>query len=160
ARAARDARAAGRLAIAATADPLFTDDCLSALLLARDPGLITDLATRLLAPLDDLPSRTRERLAETLLYWLSLRGQRGLIAEHLHIHPQTVRYRVNQLRDLFGPSLEDPDIRFDLELVLRAGVAATAGTPRTAATAGTDIAGAPVQTVETPKTVDRVVLAG
>lgn len=126
ARGARDARDAGRLTTtsAATADPLFTDEYLSALLLARDPDLVTDLATRLLAPLDNLPSRTRERLAETLLHWLSLRGQRGLIAERLHIHPQTVRYRVNQLRDLFGPGLEDPDIRFDLELVLRAGAAA------------------------------------
>ncbi|MCL9758388.1 helix-turn-helix domain-containing protein [Frankia sp. AiPa1] len=123
ARFARDARAAGRLAAAAAADPLFTDEHLSALLLARDPGLVTDLATRLLAPFDGLPHRTRERLAETLLQWLSLRGQRGLIAERLHIHPQTVRYRVNQLRDLFGPSLEDPDTRFDLELVLRASAA-------------------------------------
>ncbi|KJE19852.1 PucR C-terminal helix-turn-helix domain [Frankia torreyi] len=125
ARFARDARSAGRLAAAGAADPLFTDEHLSALVLARDPGLVTDLATRLLAPLDGLPSRTRERLAETLLHWLSLRGQRGLIAERLHIHPQTVRYRVNQLRELFGPCLEDPDVRFDLELVLRAGATAT-----------------------------------
>ncbi|THJ75202.1 helix-turn-helix domain-containing protein [Candidatus Frankia alpina] len=125
ARFARDARSAGRLAGAVATDPLFTDEHLSALVLARDPGLVTDLATRLLAPLDGLPSRTRERLAETLLHWLSLRGQRGLIAERLHIHPQTVRYRVNQLRELFGPCLEDPDVRFDLELVLRAGATGT-----------------------------------
>ncbi len=129
ARFARDARSAGRLAAAGAADPLFTDEHLSALVLARDPGLVTDLATRLLAPLDGLPSRTRERLAETLLHWLSLRGQRGLIAERLHIHPQTVRYRVNQLRELFGPCLEDPDVRFDLELVLRAGATAPRAEP-------------------------------
>ncbi|WP_462202840.1 helix-turn-helix domain-containing protein [Frankia sp. CcWB3] len=123
ARFACDARSAGRLRGIAAADPLFTDEHLSALLLASDPGLITDLASRRLAPLDGLPCRTRERLAETLLHWLTLRGQRGLIAERLHIHPQTVRYRVNQLRELFGPCLEDPDTRFDLELVLRAGAA-------------------------------------
>ncbi|WP_261556928.1 helix-turn-helix domain-containing protein [Frankia tisae] len=137
ARFARDARSAGRLAGAVAADPLFTDEHLSALVLARDPGLVTDLATRLLAPLDGLPSRTRERLAETLLHWLSLRGQRGLIAERLHIHPQTVRYRVNQLRELFGPCLEDPDVRFDLELVLRAG-ATGAGTGTEPAAASND----------------------
>jgi len=136
ARCARDARAAGRLTGVDGADPLFTDEHLSALLLARDPGLVTDLATRRLAPLDGLPGRTRERLAETLLHWLSLRGQRGLIAERLHVHPQTVRYRVNQLRELFGPCLEDPDVRFDLELVLRAGAAhahAASPAPSTAA---------------------------
>ncbi|WP_261574910.1 helix-turn-helix domain-containing protein [Frankia gtarii] len=136
ARFARDARSAGRLAGAVAADPLFTDEHLSALVLARDPGLVTDLATRLLAPLDGLPSRTRERLAETLLHWLSLRGQRGLIAERLHIHPQTVRYRVNQLRELFGPCLEDPDVRFDLELVLRAGATGTGTEPAAASDDG------------------------
>ncbi|WP_232291779.1 helix-turn-helix domain-containing protein [Frankia sp. QA3] len=136
ARFARDARSAGRLAGAGAADPLFTDEHLSALVLARDPGLVTDLAARLLAPLDGLPSRTRDRLAETLLHWLSLRGQRGLIAERLHIHPQTVRYRVNQLRELFGPCLEDPDVRFDLELVLRAGATATRAEPAAASDGG------------------------
>ncbi|WP_248836806.1 helix-turn-helix domain-containing protein [Frankia sp. AgKG'84/4] len=137
ARFARDARSGGRLPAAAGADPLFTDEHLSALLLARDPALVADLAARLLAPLDGLPERTRERLAETLLHWLSLRGQRGLIAERLHVHPQTVRYRVNQLRELFGPCLEDPDLRFDLELVLRAASVGSRGAdapdPRTAA---------------------------
>ncbi|MCK9897417.1 helix-turn-helix domain-containing protein [Frankia sp. AgB32] len=138
ARFARDARSGGRLPAAAGTDPLFTDEHLSALLLARDPALVADLAARLLAPLAGLPERTRERLAETLLHWLSLRGQRGLIAERLHVHPQTVRYRVNQLRELFGPCLEDPDIRFDLELVLRAAAADTRPAtpePRTATTA-------------------------
>jgi hypothetical protein len=141
ARFARDARAAGRLPAAAADDPLFTDDHLGALLLARDSGLLADLARRRLAPLVGLPPRTRDRLAETLLHWLALRGQRRLVADRLHVHPQTVRYRVNQLRALFGPVLEDPDARFELELVLRAGPAcwaAPAGQPpvRAGATAG------------------------
>ena len=36
------------------------------------------------------------------------------------MHPQTVRYRLGRLRELFGDALEDPDARFELELVLRA----------------------------------------
>jgi DNA-binding PucR family transcriptional regulator len=36
------------------------------------------------------------------------------------VHPQTVRYRMRQLRDLFGERLEDPDSRFELALALRA----------------------------------------
>ena len=36
------------------------------------------------------------------------------------MHPQTVRYRLKQLRDLFGEKLEDPDSRFELSLALRA----------------------------------------
>jgi DNA-binding PucR family transcriptional regulator len=37
------------------------------------------------------------------------------------VHQQTVGYRVSQLKDLFGAALDDPETRFELELVLRAG---------------------------------------
>ena len=40
----------------------------------------------------------------------------------LHVHPQTVRYRMARLRELFGTALDDPDARFELELALRAKV--------------------------------------
>jgi DNA-binding PucR family transcriptional regulator len=36
------------------------------------------------------------------------------------VHPQTVRYRLKQLRELFGARLEDPEARFELALALRA----------------------------------------
>ncbi|WP_239311245.1 MULTISPECIES: helix-turn-helix domain-containing protein [unclassified Frankia] len=101
-------------------EPLFTDDHLAQLLLAQDPALLADLTSRRLAPLDGLPAKVRARLAETLLLWLRLRGQRGRIAAELQVHPQTIRYRLNQLRALFGDGLDDPDVRFELELVLRA----------------------------------------
>ncbi len=112
---------------------LFTDDHLAGLLFARDPQLLADLARRRLAPLDGLPARARTRLAQTLLLWLRLRGQRALIAAELQVHPQTVRYRLGQLRALFGEILDDPDARFELELVLRAGL--THPPPSPAATA-------------------------
>jgi hypothetical protein len=35
------------------------------------------------------------------------------------VHPQTVRYRMSRLRELFGSALDDPDGRFELELALR-----------------------------------------
>jgi DNA-binding PucR family transcriptional regulator len=41
------------------------------------------------------------------------------VAAALHVHPQTVRYRVAQLRDLFGEALEDPAARFELSLAVR-----------------------------------------
>jgi DNA-binding PucR family transcriptional regulator len=43
------------------------------------------------------------------------------VAERLGIHPQTARYRMARLRELFGDRLEDPDERFWLELALRIG---------------------------------------
>ncbi|WP_462418481.1 helix-turn-helix domain-containing protein [Kytococcus sp. Marseille-QA3725] len=67
-----------------------------------------ELTTSALEPLADLPTTTRERLVETLRLWMLLRGQRSLVAEQLGVHPQTVRYRMNQLRELFGDDLDDP----------------------------------------------------
>ena len=48
------------------------------------------------------------------------RGRTEAVAKALHVHPQTVRYRLARLRELFGPRLDDPDARFELELALRA----------------------------------------
>ena len=42
------------------------------------------------------------------------------VAAALDVHPQTVRYRLKQLRELFGDALEDPEARFELSLALRA----------------------------------------
>ena len=60
-----------------------------------------------------------DRLAETLLAWLESADNAGAAARHLHVHPQTVRYRLRQLTELFGDRLIDPDARFTLQVALR-----------------------------------------
>jgi hypothetical protein len=90
------------------------------LLLRSDPGLAEDLARDRLAPLTELSAGQRERLTETLRMWLAEQGRLSRVAQRLDVHPQTVRYRVGQLRDLFGVALDDPDDRFWLEVALRA----------------------------------------
>ena len=82
------------------------------------PG--ADLADRLLAPLDALAPGPRARTAATLRAWLDHPGQVQRVGAVLHVHPQTVRYRLVKLRELFGDQLEDPDARFALALALRA----------------------------------------
>ncbi len=103
------------------APPLWVEEHLADLVLGAEPQALVDLAERRLAPLDGLRDSQRERLAVTLLAWLRHWGQRAPIAQELSIHPQTVGYRVAQLRELFGGDLDDPQARFELELVLRAG---------------------------------------
>ncbi|HEX2298937.1 MAG TPA: helix-turn-helix domain-containing protein, partial [Pseudonocardiaceae bacterium] len=71
------------------------------------------------APLADLRDSSRQRFIETLRAWLAHRGERNRVAAALHIHPQTVAYRLTKLRQLFGEALIDPDRRFALELALR-----------------------------------------
>jgi hypothetical protein len=95
-----------------------------ALLLNADRRLARDLATAALAPLDAETPASRERLTQTLLAWLRGRGRTEQVAAELHVHPQTVRYRLGRLRDLYGERLEEPDFRFELELALRSSASA------------------------------------
>ena len=89
------------------------------LLLAADPALAAELSADLLAPLEGLSAGARRRLTETLRVWLGHQGRLGQVAEELGVHPQTARYRLGRLRDLFGDALEDPEARFWLEVALR-----------------------------------------
>jgi len=99
---------------------VVADEHLPALLLAAEPALAADLARSRLAPLDALAAGPRERLVATLRAWLDRPGQVQAVAAALDVHPQTVRYRLKQLRELFGTRLEDPEARFELALALRA----------------------------------------
>jgi DNA-binding PucR family transcriptional regulator len=90
------------------------------LLLRSDRRLATELADDRLAPLSGLSAGARERLTDTLEAWLAEQGRLGQVAARLGIHPQTVRYRVARLRELFGDALDDPDERFWLAVALRA----------------------------------------
>ena len=84
-------------------------------------ALAADLAASRLAPLAQLADGPRARLTETLRAWLDRPGQVQAVAAELGVHPQTVRYRLRQLRELFGTRLEDPEARFELSLALRVG---------------------------------------
>ncbi|SES30391.1 DNA-binding transcriptional regulator, PucR family [Streptomyces sp. yr375] len=95
-------------------------DHLSTLLLHGDEPLLAQLAARALAPLDTVSEGQRPRLAETLLAWLLAGSNVPDVATRLHVHPQTVRYRLRQLEKLFGDALHDPGARLDLILALRA----------------------------------------
>ena len=90
------------------------------LLLGVDRRLARDVADSALEPLEGETELSRERLGSTLDAWLRHRGRTEAVAKALHVHPQTVRYRLARLRELFGPRLDDPDARFELELALRA----------------------------------------
>lgn len=100
-------------------------DHLAALAVFQDEELLAALAERRLAPLADLRDDKRELLAETLLAWLKFNMNANEVASHLHVHPQTVRHRLRQLTALFGNQIRDPNLRFELEIALRAGRART-----------------------------------
>jgi hypothetical protein len=98
---------------------LAVDDHLADLLLFEGSALAARIAARRLAPLEGLTERARERMRETALAHVRHGGNSVAMAHALHLHPQTVRYRVARLRELFGDRLDDPDARFELEIALR-----------------------------------------
>jgi hypothetical protein len=116
-------RSAGRaqlaLGLASGERLIAADEHLLDLILGRDQDLAAELAARRLAPLDELPPQTRDRLLETLAAWLDAHGEARPAAAALHVHVQTVRYRLGQLRDLLGDALDDPVARMELALALR-----------------------------------------
>jgi hypothetical protein len=95
-----------------------TEEVLPELLVAADPAALADLRARALAPLADLRPAVAARLTETLRAWLLHRGRRDEAAAALFVHPQTVRYRMGQVRELFGDSLDDPRVTLELTLAL------------------------------------------
>ena len=107
-------------ALTRTEDVVDTERYLPQIVLGADRAAAADLRQAALAPFDDLPEATAERLAETLRAWLLLQGRRELVAETLHVHPQTVRYRMSQIRELFGERLQDPDEVLALLIALSA----------------------------------------
>jgi hypothetical protein len=119
AEARRSADWAARALNLAAGDVVFAEDHLADLALQSAPEVMAALRARVLAPLDGETPRSRERLAATLSGWLRHAGARAAVAEELGVHPQTVRYRVARLRELFGARIDDPEARFELMLALR-----------------------------------------
>lgn len=97
-----------------------TDDHLVELVLGADLEAAGDLRSRVLAPLSALPANTADRLTETLRSWVLHQGRRDAVAADLFVHPQTVRYRMSQLRELYGDRLTEP--RTVLELTVALGL--------------------------------------
>jgi hypothetical protein len=101
-------RALRARALGLTGDPVDCDQRLMELTVGADRDALADLRAQALAPLAGLRPGTGERLAETLRAWLLHQGRREEVAASLHVHPQTVRYRMGQLRELYGDGLQEP----------------------------------------------------
>lgn len=119
--AAADAAFSHRLAAGARrlahSEVVIADDRLPDLLVGSDEALAARLADRALAP---LAGDRSGRLTETLRSWLDAQGHHPTVAAALHVHPQTVRYRLARLRERFGTALDEPEGRLALQLALRA----------------------------------------
>ncbi|GAA1899061.1 PucR family transcriptional regulator [Streptomyces sodiiphilus] len=146
ARGAQQERSAGPvIGMSAPAGPPAADtayqQALQALLVARRRGLRLvehdDVAAGSVLPLladdavrafaDGLLRALRERdahgrgdLVASLRAWLSRHGQWDAAAADLGVHRHTLRYRMRRVEEILGRSLDDPDVRMELWLALKA----------------------------------------
>ncbi len=97
------------------------DQHLLALLLHADVSVTADLVAQRLEPLRRMTSSARDRAVTTLRAWLDAHGDIAETAGLLHVHPQTVRYRLARLKESFAGALDDPVARLEVALALRFG---------------------------------------
>ncbi|MFI6530914.1 PucR family transcriptional regulator [Nonomuraea sp. NPDC050547] len=91
------------------------------LLLATVPADVSrSFAASLLGPLRDYDRRHQSDLIRTLGIFLDTAGSWQLCAEHLHVHVNTVRYRIKRVEELTGRDLSTMPDRVDFYLALRA----------------------------------------
>lgn len=92
---------------------------------ARTTVLLDEIVTMIGADdrlVDPRVRELRERdqtLVDTLRAYLDSFGDVAAAAKWLHVHPNTVRYRVRRIEELIATSLADPDVRLLLSLSLR-----------------------------------------
>ena len=93
---------------------------------ARTAVLLDEIVSHVAAEARLVDPRVRElraqdpMLANTLRAYLDGFGDIAAIARRLHVHPNTVRYRVRRIEKLLATSLDDADERLVLALGLRA----------------------------------------
>ncbi|MEU4424922.1 helix-turn-helix domain-containing protein [Actinoplanes sp. NPDC024001] len=95
-----------------------TEDHLAGVVVTADPSALADLRARALAPLAGERGAAAAKLIETLRSWLLHHGRREDVAAELFVHPQTVRYRMARLRELYGEKLRDPQWVLALTIAL------------------------------------------
>ena len=95
------------------------DELLAELLLASAPRVAGALRHRVLGPLEDGRSQRAADLLETLSAYLDTNLDRRRTARRLHVHPNTLDYRLRQVRELTGLDVHRPQDLVLVALALR-----------------------------------------
>jgi DNA-binding PucR family transcriptional regulator len=93
------------------------DEVIPYLVMAQNPVLAERFVNDSLGPLLNPSTRGREQLLDTLEAYLG-GGSIKHAASALNLHRHTVLYRLDRLRELLGPDLDQPATRLRLQLAL------------------------------------------
>lgn len=97
------------------------EDAWDAVVVARARAAVRAETGLLGGPLPALIAHDREHgsaYLATLAAWLEHAGEPKAAAAALHIHPNTLRYRMQRLREVARPDLSSPQVRLALQLQL------------------------------------------
>jgi DNA-binding PucR family transcriptional regulator len=84
------------------------DNSVLAVAAVSAPEVTNKVATVILGKFDDLSSDEKEVLFDTFRAWLANKGAVNDAAAQLHVHPNTVRYRLHRIERQTGRSLSVP----------------------------------------------------
>ena len=91
---------------------------LTGLLAAVTDERLVDYSRRHLGPLIEHDAARKGSLVPTLRAYLETSEQQHA-AQRLRVHPNTLRYRLDRIREISGVDLEDPETRLNLAVALR-----------------------------------------
>src|ERR1700730_7450532 len=91
---------------------------LTGLLAAVTDERLVDYSRRHLGPLMEHDRTRKGSLGSTLRAYLAT-GEQQQAARRLRVHPNTLRYRLDRIREISGVDLEDPETRLNLAVALR-----------------------------------------
>ena len=91
---------------------------LTGLLAAVTDERLVDYSRRHLGPLIKHDTSRKGNLVATLRAYLET-GEQQQAAQRLRVHPNTLRYRLDRIREISGVDLEDPETRLNLAVALR-----------------------------------------
>jgi purine catabolism regulator len=91
---------------------------LTGLLAGMNDDRLVEFARRHLGQLAEHDRSRNGQLVQTLKAYLE-EGEQQAAARRLQIHPNTLRYRLDRIREVSGADLDDPETRLNLAVALR-----------------------------------------
>jgi purine catabolism regulator len=76
-------------------------------------------AEEILSSIEEYDSKQRGDLLETVRVYFASGGNLKRVSEVLFTHYNTIIYRINRIRDIYGIDLRDPETAFNFQLALK-----------------------------------------
>ena len=73
----------------------------------------------ILGKMDQLDAATRSDLLKTLEAYFASNANIYKAAQNLYLHRNSMKYRLERIKEMLGVDLDEPEIRFNVQLALK-----------------------------------------